>query len=61
MKDWMHNYHYPDAKKDHAATMKYLQEQKRSADTMSNQIYMSIAIANAVLKNAPDSIKERKF
>lgn len=53
MNDWMGNYKYPNPDITHDEMLKYLTGQKDSIKLLSNDIYMSIAVANGLLKNAP--------
>ena len=64
MNDWMGNYKYPNPDATHEELLKYLSGQRDTVKQLSNDIYLSIGIANGFLKNAPkmptpeDSTKE---
>jgi hypothetical protein len=53
MSDWMEHYKYPNPDIKHDSMMKYLTGQRDTVKHLSDDIYMSIAIANGFLKNAP--------
>ena len=53
MNDWMGNYKYPNPDITHEQMMKYLTGQRDTVKQLSDDIYMSIAVANGFLKNAP--------
>jgi hypothetical protein len=57
MNDWMANYDYPNTAIADDKMIQYLKGQKDTIQSIGNNIYMSIAIANGLLTNAPDSIK----
>lgn len=57
MNDWMGNYKYPNPDATHEQMLTYLTGQRDTVKQLSNDIYMSIAIANGFLKNtAQDSM-----
>lgn len=58
MNDWMANYKYPNPDIKHEEVIKYLKSQKDSINTVSDNMFMSIAIAQGFLKNIPDSLKK---
>ncbi len=53
MSDWMDHYKYPNPDVTHEEMIKYLTGQRDSVKHLSDDIYMSIAVANGFLKNAP--------
>jgi hypothetical protein len=56
MNDWMGNYKYPNPDITHEQMIKYLAGQRDTVKQLSNDIYLSIGIANGFLKNTqPDS------
>ena len=55
MNDWMGNYKYPNPDATHEELLKYLSGQRDTVKQLSNDIYLSIGIANGFLKNAPKS------
>ena len=58
MNDWMTNYKYPNPEMKHDEMMKYLNGQKDTIKQINNDVFMSIAIANGLLKSAPKTEKE---
>ncbi len=60
MMNWMAQWKYPDPDLSHEQEMKYLTAQKDSVKSVSDDVYMSIAVAGALLKNAPDSLKVKE-
>ena len=58
MNDWMANYKYPNPDMKHEEMIKYLQGQQDTIKQINNDVFMSIAIGNGLLKNAPKSVKE---
>ena len=59
MNDWMGNYKYPNPDATHEQMLKYLTGQRDTLTQLSNDIYLSIGIANGFLKNtAQDSPKK---
>ena len=57
MSDWMAGYRYPNPKLKHDEMMKYLKGQQDTIQQISNDVFMTIAIGNGLLKNAPKSEK----
>jgi hypothetical protein len=58
MNDWMGSYKYPNPDITHEQMLKYLTGQRDTVKQLSDDIYMSVAVANGFLKNAPkDSAK----
>jgi hypothetical protein len=57
MMDWMGNFKQTDSEAKPDERLRYLQGQRDSVKQMSNEIYMSLSIAQELLKNAPDSLK----
>jgi hypothetical protein len=56
MNDWMGNYKYPNPDATHEQMLTYLAGQRDTVKQLSNDIYLSIGIANGFLKNtAKDS------
>jgi hypothetical protein len=53
MSDWMDHYKYPNPDATHEEMIKYLTGQRDSIKLLSDDIYMSIAVANGFLKSAP--------
>jgi hypothetical protein len=53
MSDWMDHYKYPNPDVTHEEMIKYLTGQRDSIKLLSDDIYMSIAVANGFLKSAP--------
>jgi hypothetical protein len=53
MNDWMGNYKYPNPDLSHDDMLKYLTGQRDSIKHLSDDIYLSIGVANGFLKNAP--------
>ena len=51
MSDWMDNYKYPNPDVTHEQMLTYLSGQRDTVKHLSDDIYMSIAIANGFLKN----------
>ena len=60
MNDWMENYKYPNPDITHDAMMTYLTGQRDSIKHLSDDIYMSIAVANGFLKNSPKDSTDSK-
>ncbi len=58
MNDWMAGYKYPNPEMKHDDMMKYLQGQQDTIKQINNDVFMTIAIGNGLLKNAPKSVKE---
>jgi hypothetical protein len=58
MNDWMGNYKYPNPDITHEQMIKYLTGQRDSVKLLSDDIYMSIAIANGFLNNMPKEAKD---
>ena len=57
MNDWMANYKYPNPDAKHEELINYLSGQKDSIKLVSDNMFMSMAVAQGFLKNMPDSIK----
>jgi hypothetical protein len=57
MMDWMGNFKQTDPEAKPEERLRYLQGQRDSVKQMSNEIFMSLDIAKALLSNAPDSLK----
>jgi hypothetical protein len=53
MNDWMGNYKYPNPEITHPEMVKYLTGQRDSVKLLSDDIYMSIAVANGFLNKMP--------
>jgi hypothetical protein len=53
MSDWMEHYRYPNPDISHDEMIKYLTGQRDTVKHLSDDIFMSIAVANGFLKNAP--------
>jgi hypothetical protein len=53
MSDWMDHYKYPNPEVSHDEMIKYLTGQRDSVKQLSNDIFMSIAVANGFLKDSP--------
>jgi hypothetical protein len=60
MSDWMDHYKYPNPDITHDSMMKYLTGQRDTVKHLSDDIYMSIAIANGFLKNVPKDSTDSK-
>jgi tRNA threonylcarbamoyladenosine modification (KEOPS) complex Pcc1 subunit len=60
MNDWMANYKYPNPELSPDALVKYLTMQKDTIGEIGNTTFMSLAIGQGLLSNAPDSIKNTK-
>jgi hypothetical protein len=60
MSDWMEHYKYPNPDITHDSMMKYLAGQRDTVKHLSDDIYMSIAIANGFLKNVPKDSTDSK-
>jgi hypothetical protein len=60
MTDWMEKYKYPDPERSPEDMVKYLTGQKDTISQIGNDVFMSLAIGNALLTQAPDSIKTHK-
>ena len=58
MNDWMAGYKYPNPDMKHDEMMKYLQGQQDTIKQINNDVFMTLAIANGLMKNAPASEKE---
>ena len=58
MNDWMAGYKYPNPEMKHDDMMKYLKGQQDTIKQINDDVFMTIAIGNGLLKNAPKSIKE---
>ena len=57
MNDWMNGYKYPNPDLKHGELMKYLEGKKDTIKQINNEVFMTIAIGNGLLKNAPASVK----
>jgi hypothetical protein len=57
MDTWMTNFDYPKKDASDKENLTYLSAQKDSISKVSDDIFMSLAIANGFLNNAPDSIR----
>ncbi len=57
MDTWMTNFDYPKKDASQKEQLAYLTVQKDSITKVSDDIFMSLAIANGFLNNAPDSIR----
>jgi hypothetical protein len=60
MSDWMNNYKYPNPDLSHDAMIKYLTGQRDTVKHLSDDIYMSIAVANGFMKNVPKDSTDTK-
>lgn len=58
MNDWMAGYKYPNPEMKHDDMMKYLKGQQDTIKQINDDVFMTIAIGNGLLKNAPKSVKE---
>jgi hypothetical protein len=58
MNDWMGNYKYPNPDITHEEMVKYLTGQRDTVKLLSDDIYMSIAVANGFLNKAPKTEKD---
>jgi hypothetical protein len=58
MNDWMGSYKYPNPDIKHEEMMKYLKGKQDTIKQISNEVFMTIAIGNGLLKGAPASVKE---
>lgn len=58
MNDWMGNYKYPNPDISHEEMIKYLTGQRDSVKLLSDDIYMSIAVANGFLNKMPKDVKD---
>lgn len=58
MNDWMAGYKYPNPEMKHNDMMKYLKGQQDTIKQINNDVFMTLAIGNGLLKNAPKSVKE---
>jgi hypothetical protein len=58
MNDWMGSYKYPNPDIKHDEMMKYLKGKQDTIKQISNEVFMTIAIGNGLLKSAPASAKE---
>lgn len=58
MNDWMGNYKYPNPDITHEEMVKYLTGQRDSVKILSDDIYMSIAVANGFLNKMPKNSKD---
>ena len=58
MNDWMSGYKYPNPEMKHDEMMKYLTGQQDTIKQINNEVFMTIAIGNGLLKNAPKTVKE---
>ena len=58
MNDWMGNYKYPNPDITHEEMVKYLTGQRDSVKLLSDDIYMSIAVAHGFLNNMPKGLKD---
>ena len=61
MNDWMAHYKYPNPDKTAEAMVKYLAGQKDSIKQVGDDMYMSIAIGNGLMNQAPDSLKSPNY
>jgi hypothetical protein len=59
MMDWMANFKYPNEKMSSEQMIQYLSAQKDSIKSVGENMNMSLAIGQGLLKNAPDSIKNK--
>jgi hypothetical protein len=58
MNDWMGNYKYPNPDISHDEMIKYLTGQRDSVKLLSDDIYMSIAVANGFVNKMPKDSKD---
>lgn len=58
MNDWMAGYKYPNPDMQHDQIMKYLKGQQDTIQQINNEVFMTIAIGNGLLKNASKNVKE---
>ncbi len=58
MNDWMAGYKYPNPEMKHDDIIKYLKGQQDTIKQINDDVFMTIAIGNGLLKNAPKSVKE---
>ncbi|MBL7815110.1 MAG: hypothetical protein JNL70_08870 [Saprospiraceae bacterium] len=58
MNDWMANYKYPNPDLKHDEMLKYLKGQQDTIKQINNDVFMTLAIGNGLLKNAPQSARE---
>ncbi len=58
MNDWMSGYKYPNPEMKHDEMMTYLKGQQDTIKQINNEVFMTIAIGNGLLKNAPKAVKE---
>ena len=58
MNDWMAGYKYPNPEMKHDEMMTYLKGQQDTIQQINNDVFMTIAIGNGLLKNVPKSEKE---
>ena len=58
MSDWMGNYRYPNPDAKHEEMMTYLKGKQDTIKQISNDVFMTLAIGNGLLKNAPKAVKE---
>jgi hypothetical protein len=58
MNDWMSGYKYPNPDMKHGDMMTYLKGKQDTIKQVNNDVFMTIAIVNGLLKNAPKSVKE---
>jgi hypothetical protein len=59
MNDWMGNYKYPNPDATHEQMLTYLTGQRDTVKQLSNDIYLSIGIANGFLKNTPQDTTKK--
>jgi hypothetical protein len=60
MQDWMSRYKYPNPELNSEEMVKYLKLQRDTITEIGNTTFMSLAIGQDLLSNAPDSIKSTK-
>ncbi len=58
MNDWMAGYKYPNPDMQHEEIMTYLKGQQDTIQQINNEVFMTIAIGNGLLKSAPKDVKE---
>jgi hypothetical protein len=58
MNDWMSGYKYPNPDMKHDELIKYLKGQHDTIKQINNDVFMTVAIGNGLLKNAPKSTNE---
>jgi hypothetical protein len=60
MQDWMSRYKYPNPELSPEDMVKYLKLQKDTISEIGNTTFMSLAVGQGLLSDAPDSIKSAK-